>query len=56
VAVLTLVGAINLPIIKFSVTGGTRCTSRPRCCGSRLDHPSAILRAADGDDRWHTCS
>ena len=29
-AVLTLVGAINLPIINSRSTGGTRCTSRRR--------------------------
>ena len=29
-AVLTLVGAVNVPIIYFSVRGGIRCTRAPR--------------------------
>ena len=34
VAVFTLVGAINIPIIKFSVDWWNTCTRAPRCCAS----------------------
>ncbi len=44
--ILVLVGVVNLPVIHYSVSGGTPCTGSRRADAAGRYHDPAILAAA----------